>query len=74
MWVKASPSVASAPLYLVTNAKANMQAIVNSAQRTRTSVPANSSKKTAQGTRSQSADRTAARKMAEPVAESQFNS
>ena len=31
--VKASPSVASLPLYLVTKASANMQAIVSSAQR-----------------------------------------
>ncbi len=74
MWVKARPSVASAPLYFVVKARANMQAIVNSAQRTRNSVRPNSLQKTPGEIRSQNAESTAARKMPVPVAESQLKS
>ena len=75
MCVKARPSVASAPLYFVVKARANMQAMVNSAQRTRNSVSSElAARNAAAPIRSQKAESTAARKMPVPVAESQLNS
>ncbi len=72
--MKASPSVASLPLYLVVNAIASMQAIVSKAQRIFLSVSPNCRTNASGGIRSQTADSTAAIKMPVPVVDSQLKS